>query len=112
MLEISFSQVMTWHFLETVPNLVKPHLYHVAVRFWVLSPNFTFSPQTTPLFPPDFALVQPAGEIAMTKLKNQNSAAVVIPPFDPNSQLSFAGNHMSVVSESDLPALSLLEFFL
>jgi hypothetical protein len=36
------------------------------------------------------------------KRKNQNSAAVVIPPIDPNSQLPFAANHMSVVSESDL----------
>jgi hypothetical protein len=36
------------------------------------------------------------------KRKNQNSATVVIPPIDPNSQLPFAGNHMSVVSESDL----------
>jgi hypothetical protein len=27
---------------------------------------------------------------------------VIIPPIDPNSQLPFAGNHMSVVSESDL----------
>jgi hypothetical protein len=25
--EISFSRVMTWHFLETVPNPGKPHLY-------------------------------------------------------------------------------------
>ena len=36
------------------------------------------------------------------KRKNPNSAAVVIPSIDPNSQLSFACNHMSVVSESDL----------
>jgi hypothetical protein len=36
------------------------------------------------------------------KRKNQNTAAVAIPPIDPNSQLPFAGNHMSVVSESDL----------
>jgi hypothetical protein len=36
------------------------------------------------------------------KRKSQNSAAAVIPPIDPNSQLPFAGNHMSVVSESDL----------
>jgi hypothetical protein len=36
------------------------------------------------------------------KRKNQNSAAVVIPPIDPNNQLPFAGNHMSVVSESNL----------
>jgi hypothetical protein len=36
------------------------------------------------------------------KRKNQSSVAAVIPPIDPKSQLSFAGNHMSVVSESDL----------
>jgi hypothetical protein len=36
------------------------------------------------------------------KRKRQSSAAVIIPPIDPNSQLPFAGNHMSVVSESDL----------
>jgi hypothetical protein len=32
----------------------------------------------------------------------QSSSAATIPPIDPNSQLPFAGNHMSVVSESDL----------
>jgi hypothetical protein len=36
------------------------------------------------------------------KRKNQSSAAVVIPPIDSNSQLPFAGNHMSVVSKSNL----------
>jgi hypothetical protein len=36
------------------------------------------------------------------KRKSQNSATAIIPPIDPNSQLPFAGNHMSVVSESDL----------
>jgi hypothetical protein len=36
------------------------------------------------------------------KRKSQSSAAAVIPPIDPNIQLPFAGNHMSVVSESDL----------
>jgi hypothetical protein len=36
------------------------------------------------------------------KRKSQNSSAAIIPPIDPNSQLPFAGNHMSVVSESDL----------
>jgi hypothetical protein len=36
------------------------------------------------------------------KRKNQNSAVAVIPPIDPNSQLPFAGNHMSIVSKSDL----------
>jgi hypothetical protein len=36
------------------------------------------------------------------KRKNQSSTVVVISPIDPNSQLPFAGNHMSVVSESYL----------
>jgi hypothetical protein len=36
------------------------------------------------------------------KRKSQNSTASIIPPIDPNSQLPFAGNHMSIVSESDL----------
>ena len=36
------------------------------------------------------------------KRKNQSSVVVVIPPIDPNSQLSFAGNHMSIVLKSDL----------
>jgi hypothetical protein len=36
------------------------------------------------------------------KRKSQNSSTAIIPPIDPNSQLPFAGNHMSVVSESDL----------
>jgi hypothetical protein len=36
------------------------------------------------------------------KRKSQNSTAAIIPPIDPKSQLPFTGNHMSVVSESDL----------
>jgi hypothetical protein len=36
------------------------------------------------------------------KRKRQSIAAALIPLIDPNSQLPFAGNHMSVVSESDL----------
>jgi hypothetical protein len=55
------------------------------------------------LFSFDFASAQSADEIVMApKRKSQNSAAAIIPPIDPNSQLPFAGNHMSVVSESDL----------
>jgi hypothetical protein len=81
----------------------KPHLYHVTARLCVLSPNFTFLPPNIPLLPSNFTFVQSTDEIAMApKRKNQNSAAVVIPPIDPNSQLPFAGNHVSVVSESDL----------
>jgi hypothetical protein len=36
------------------------------------------------------------------KRKRQSSATASIPPIDPNSQLPFVGNHMSVVSEFDL----------
>jgi hypothetical protein len=36
------------------------------------------------------------------KRKSQNSATAIIPPINPNSQFPFAGNHMSIVSESDL----------
>jgi hypothetical protein len=93
---------MTKHFLETVSDPGKPHLYHVAARLCILSPSFTFASEF-PLFPFDFASAQPANEIAMApKRKSQNSAAAIIPPIDFNSQLPFAGNHMSVVSESDL----------
>jgi hypothetical protein len=55
------------------------------------------------MFPFDLASAQFADEIEMAlKRKSQNSAAAIIPPIDPNNQLPFAGNHMSVVSESDL----------
>jgi hypothetical protein len=44
-----------------------------------------------------------ANKIEMApKRKTQSSSVATIPPIDPNSQLPFAGNHMSVVSESDL----------
>ena len=93
---------MTKHFLETVSDLGKPHLYHVAARLCILSPSLTFAFEF-PLFPFDFASAQPANEIAMApKRKSQNSATAIIPPIDFNSQLPFAGNHMSIVSESDL----------
>jgi hypothetical protein len=36
------------------------------------------------------------------KRKRQSTIAAIIPPIDPNSQLMFAGNHMSIISESDL----------
>jgi hypothetical protein len=36
------------------------------------------------------------------KRKTQSSSIAIIPLIDPNSQLPFVGNHMSVVSESDL----------
>jgi hypothetical protein len=85
-----------------VSDPTKPHLYHVAARLCILSPNFTFL-QTFTLLPSDFVSFQSVDKIAMApKRKNQHFAAVVIPPIDPNSQLPFASNYMSVVSESDL----------
>jgi hypothetical protein len=36
------------------------------------------------------------------KRKRQSVAALIIPPIDPNSQLPFAGNNMSIVTKSDL----------
>jgi hypothetical protein len=36
------------------------------------------------------------------KRKRQSFVAAIIPPIDPNSQLPFAGNHMSIILESDL----------
>jgi hypothetical protein len=36
------------------------------------------------------------------KRKRQSFAVAIILPIDPNSQLPFAGNRMSVISESDL----------
>jgi hypothetical protein len=36
------------------------------------------------------------------KRKRQSAIIPIIPPIDPNSQLSFSGNHMSIISESDL----------
>jgi hypothetical protein len=36
------------------------------------------------------------------KRKRQSTVAAIISPIDPNSQLPFAGNHMSIISESDL----------
>jgi hypothetical protein len=47
--------------------------------------------------------------MALRKRK-QSAAMSVIPPIDPNSQLSFAGNHVSIVSEADLLHLVKLVF--
>ena len=53
--------------------------------------------------PCDTASVPLASKIEMApKRKASSSSVAVIPPIDPNSQLPFAGNNMSVVSESDL----------
>jgi hypothetical protein len=40
--------------------------------------------------------------VIVPKWKRQSAVVSIIPPIDPNSQLSFAGNHMSIISKSDL----------
>jgi hypothetical protein len=51
----------------------------------------------------DSALALFASRVEMApKRKASSSSAAVIPPIDPNSQLPFVGNHMSVVSKPDL----------
>jgi hypothetical protein len=93
-----------------VSNPGKPHLYHIAARLCILSPNLTFCLRT-PSVSFDFASAQSANEIAMApKQKSQNSAAMVIPPIDPNNQLPFTGNHM--FPSRIFSILSLSEFFL
>jgi hypothetical protein len=39
------------------------------------------------------------------KRKRHSVVVSIIPPIDPNSQLPFADNHVSVISEADLPHL-------
>jgi hypothetical protein len=38
MSEVSLSQMMTWHFLETAPNPGKPHLYSCRRAFLISEP--------------------------------------------------------------------------
>jgi hypothetical protein len=78
-------------------------MYCIVARFRFPCPNSCFSASKHSLRSCDTAFVLLAGEIEMApKRKASGSSAAVIPPIDPNSQLPFAGNHMSVVSESDL----------
>jgi hypothetical protein len=94
---------MTECFLETVSGPEKPHMYCIVARLCFLCPSSCFSASKLSLRPCDNAYVPLASKIEMApKRKASSSSVVVIPPIDPNSQLPFADNHMSVVSESDL----------
>jgi hypothetical protein len=97
------SRVMTGHFLEVASGPGKPHLYCTVACLYILSPSLAFLHLGLLCF---LAILLPPSlrsEIEMApKRKNQGSSTVSIPPLDPNSQLPFAGNHMFVVSESDL----------
>jgi hypothetical protein len=78
-------------------------MYCIVAHFRFPCPNSCFSASKLSLRSHDTASVLLTSEIEMApKQKASSSSAVVIPPIDPNSQLPFAGNHMSVVFESDL----------
>jgi hypothetical protein len=77
---------------------------HCAVaRLCFLCPSSCFSASKPSLLSCDTASAPLASKIEMApKRKASSSSVAVIPPINPNSQLPFAGNHMFVVSESDL----------
>jgi hypothetical protein len=103
-------RVMTRHFLETTSGPGKTHMYCTVARLHAPCPSSCF-PASRPSLPfCDSASAPLAGEVEMApKRKASSSSVAVIPPIDPNSQLPFAGNHMSVVSESDLLHLVSIE---
>jgi hypothetical protein len=102
--------VMTGRFLETVSGLKKSHMYCIVARLRFPCPNSCFSASKLSLRSCDTASVLLASKIEMApKRKASSSSADVIPPIDPNSQLPFVGNHMSVVFESDLLHLMSIE---
>jgi hypothetical protein len=96
-------RVMTGRFLETVSGPGKPHMYCIVARLYFPCPSSCFSASKPSLRLCDTASAPLASKIEMAPNRKASSSSVaVIPPIDPNSQLPFAGNHMFVVSESDL----------
>jgi hypothetical protein len=98
-------RVMTWHanVLEVAPGPRKPHMYCTVARLRVLCPSFCFSTSRPSLLSCNIASALLASKVEMApKRKASSSSVAIIPPIDPNSQLPFAGIHMSIVSESDL----------
>jgi hypothetical protein len=99
------SRAMTWHanVLEVAPGPGKPHMYCTVARLRVPCPSFCFSASRLSLLSCNIASAPLASKVEMApKRKASSSSVAIIPPIDPNSQLPFAGNHMFVVSESDL----------
>jgi hypothetical protein len=96
-------RVMTGRFLETVFDPGISHMYCAFSRLCFPCPSSCFPASRSSL---SFCNSAPAlftvGVEMAPKRKASSSSAAVIPPIDPNSQFSFAGNHMSVVSEPDL----------
>jgi hypothetical protein len=96
-------RVMTGHFLEMASGPGKPHMYCTVARLHVPCPSFCFSASRLSLLSCNIASALFASKVEMApKRKASSSSVAIIPPIDPNSQLPFTGNHMSVVSESDL----------
>jgi hypothetical protein len=96
-------RVLTGRFLETVSNPGRPHMYCAFSRLCFPCPSFCFPASRSSLSFCNSAPALFAGGVEMApKRKASSSSAAVIPPIDPNNQLSFAGNHMSIVSEPDL----------
>jgi hypothetical protein len=93
-------RVLTRHFW-------KRYLTREYPAYTALSAASAFRALVLAFMPPDLlcnsapALFASRVEMA-PKRKASSSSAAVIPPIDPNSQLPFAGNHISVVSEPDL----------
>jgi hypothetical protein len=97
------SRVMTGHFLEVTSGPGKPHLYCAVACLCILSPSLVFLYPGLLCFLAISLPPSSRSKIEMVpKQKNHGSSVVSIPPLDLNSQLPFAGNHMFVVSKSDL----------
>jgi hypothetical protein len=96
-------RVMTGRFLETVSDPGRSHMCCAFSRLYFLCPSSCFPASRSSLSFCNSALALFADGVEMApKRKASSSSAAVIPPIDPNSQLPFAGNNMSVVSEPDL----------
>jgi hypothetical protein len=77
-------------------------MYCTVARLCVPCPSFFFSASRLSLLSSNIASAPLASKVEMApKRKASSSSVAIIPPIDPNSQLPFAGNHMSVVSEYD-----------
>jgi hypothetical protein len=97
------SWVMTWRFLEMASGPGKPHMDCTVACLYILCPSFAFFASRPSLLSCNTASALFASTVEMApKRKSQSSFAAIIPPIDPNSQLPFTGNHMSIVSEFDL----------
>jgi hypothetical protein len=82
---------LAWEYPISVALLAASAFCALVLAFLLLNPFYNSPPTLL------------AGRIEMApKRKASSSSAAVIPPIDPNNQLPFAGNHMSVISEPEL----------